>query len=159
MPETPELLNLNYEGRRYQLNRVIFHSPAEHRIGQDRYDLEIQLEHQAVDDSQRLNVALFFNEGRRHKVLSDLVSRLPNQAGFRRQLPGLDFFQLLTERQNYFRYNGSLTYPPCEEGVLWVLLSRPGSASRLQIDRIATLIDGKNRPVQPLHKRVVLEKL
>ena len=156
----PDIATLKYESRRYHLHRLIFHTPAEHRIGEDIFDLEVQLEHQDASGKGRLFLALFFNEGHKHPELEGLVNRLPKRAGYSKRIANFDIGRLLSSDQHkYYRYVGSQTYPPCEEGVLWVLMARPSSASRLQIDRIAALIEGRGRPVQPLLSRMILEKL
>lgn len=60
--------------------------------------------------------------------------------------------------KHYYRFNGSLTTPPCTEGVTWLVLKQPVTASNEQIARFAhAMHHPNNRPVQPLHTRVGLE--
>jgi len=55
-----------------------------------------------------------------------------------------------------YRYDGSLTTPPCSEGVKWMVLKTPIQLSAEQIGRFTAIVKGNNRPVQPLHHRVIV---
>ena len=54
-----------------------------------------------------------------------------------------------------YRYSGSLTTPPCSEGVRWIIMSTPIEASQAQIEALRAIISNNNRPVQPLHGRAL----
>lgn len=67
--------------------------------------------------------------------------------------------QLLPKNQEYFRLNGSLTTPPCSEGVNWVVFKTPLDASQTQIEAMQKIIGQENnRPVQPINSRIVIEE-
>jgi len=64
----------------------------------------------------------------------------------------------MPEDRDYYRFNGSLTTPPCTEGVLWLVLKQPLTVSKAQVDEFAHVMHHpNNRPVQPLHARPVLQ--
>ena len=65
----------------------------------------------------------------------------------------------LTRRdKTYYRYNGSLTTPPCTEGVIWIVMKSPMTASKSQITAFKKVMrHDNNRPLQPLNGRIVLE--
>lgn len=64
---------------------------------------------------------------------------------------------LLPSGRSFFRYHGSLTTPPCSEGILWTVFKDAAEASPEQIRRFAALFPMNARPVQPLHRRFLLE--
>ena len=69
----------------------------------------------------------------------------------------IDLMNLLPKEMDSFQYNGSLTTPPCSEGVKWVILKEPIEMSKEQIDKFREIFYYNNRPVQPLNKREVKE--
>ena len=71
----------------------------------------------------------------------------------------LDIRPLLPKKLSYFRLNGSLTTPPCSEGVTWVVFSSPVKASKAQIEALGKIMGGpNNRPVQPLNARILVDE-
>ena len=62
---------------------------------------------------------------------------------------------LLPARDHGFRYRGSLTTPPCSEGVTWIVAAQPIELSAEQIAAFTAIFNGNNRPVQPLGKRLI----
>jgi carbonic anhydrase len=62
---------------------------------------------------------------------------------------------LLPSNHNYYTFDGSLTTPPCTEGVSWYVLETPVSFSKAQIEKFASIYPGNARPIQPLNNRVV----
>ena len=60
---------------------------------------------------------------------------------------------LLPDTKRTYRYDGSLTTPPCSEGVKWIMMTTPIEMSEAQIAAFKAIFDGNNRPVQPLNGR------
>jgi len=142
-------------GQRYELIQGHFHSPSEHLVSGNLYPMAIHLVH-ANENGDLAVIGILFDEGEENSVLNRLDSfRPPDMA---RSTEPVDFNELITSRTEYFAYNGSLTTPPCSEGVLWIVLKNPIIASREQIERFHnTMGSDTNRPVQPQNARAILE--
>ena len=69
----------------------------------------------------------------------------------------IDMNQLLPKLRGYYTYVGSLTTPPCTEGVRWIVLRTPVQVSRTQISTFGRLYEMNARPIQPAHSRLIKE--
>lgn len=142
----------------YQLKQVHFHAPSENKIHNKSYPLEAHFDH--ADSKGNLTViTVMFKEGKENPALAKLWLQMPNQVGGpillkARVIPS----ELLPDNRSYYRYSGSLTTPPCSEGVRWIVMKTPLTASKAQIEMFerATHLHN-NRPVQALNGRLVLE--
>jgi carbonic anhydrase len=83
---------------------------------------------------------------------------MPNKAGEKNAVPGgLNVTQMMPKERDYYRFNGSLTTPPCSEGVRWFVIKRPATASKAQIEQFSKAVGvANNRPIQPTNARSVL---
>ncbi len=99
-----------------------------------------------------------FNEGKANPQLTKAWQQMPakvNQAAILTQ--PVDINALLPENVGVYRFSGSLTTPPCSEGVIWMVLEQPVSASAEQIRQFRSVLQhANNRPVQPLNGRVII---
>jgi len=140
-------------GKEYYLERVTFRYPAEERIVGKMFVMGIHLEHRA-EDGERLNVAVLLERGEANPVIQTLWDYLPLEKG-KTVLPevDIDLNGLLPLERGYHTYMGSMTRPPCEEGVIWVVLQTPISVSAAQEAILARLYPLLARPIQPLHER------
>ena len=104
-------------------------------------------------------VAVMFDKGAANPELEKLWSVMPQLAEQNVSIKGdLNLNTLLPEDKTYFRFSGSLTTPPCSEGVTWIVLKHPMTVSAEQLDKFThTMHHDNNRPVQSLHGRVVVE--
>ena len=104
-------------------------------------------------------VAVMYQKGQLNQSLAQIWSNLPKQAGQSLVFTGkLEAASFLPKKLDYYRFNGSLTTPPCTEGVRWIVLKDIQSASEAQFDVFNKLLSHpNNRPVQPVNARVVLE--
>jgi carbonic anhydrase len=103
-------------------------------------------------------VAVLFQEGAANTLLTRLWEKMPGKAGEKNALPdGLSVAQLLPKERDYYRFDGSLTTPPCSEGVRWFVMKKPATASKAQIEQFSKAIGfANNRPIQPANARAVL---
>jgi carbonic anhydrase len=141
-------IDLNQD--RFQLIQFHFHSPSEHEIGHHRADAELHFVHRN-DQNQLLVVAVLLEEGKANPALASLLRSPSTDAA-----PRLDLTQLLPSTMEHYQYAGSLTTPPCTEGVQWIVMRSPLSLSAEQLDRLRTYVHDNNRPLQRLNHRAIL---
>jgi carbonic anhydrase len=143
---------------RSELKQAHFHSPSEHTVNGKYFAMEFHMVH-IHHDGHITVVGLMIQEGEETPLLTKLWSFMPEKEGERTEAP-LTVFQsgVMPPTRNYFSYNGSLTTPPCSEGVRWVVLRDPLTASAEQIERFKARVGlSTNRPVQPRHSRLILD--
>lgn len=148
---------LTVDGRRFELKQFHFHSPSENRIGGKQFPLEGHFVH-ADKDGNLAVVAVMFREGAANPFLAKLWEKMPAKAGEKAALPaGLSAASLLPADRDYYRFNGSLTTPPCSEGVWWLVIKKTATVSKAQVEQFAKAVGfANNRPVQPVNARPVL---
>jgi carbonic anhydrase len=141
--------SLAVDGIAFELKQFHFHSPSENKINGKPFPLEGHLVH-ADKDGNLAVVALMFQEGAANALLTKLWEKMPNKAAEKSALPtGLSVSQLLPKERDYYRFNGSLTTPPCSEGVRWSVMKQTVTASRAQIQQFSKAVGvPNNRPIQ-----------
>lgn len=181
LPGEPTSL-LRIGGDLYQLLQFHFHAPSEHEVDGQLADMELHLVHRNVATGQLAVVGVLLVEGRDpNPVIEAIFDYAPDEEGVvaveelainaKQLLPGY-----LDDRRNarapyelnsYWSYSGSLTTPPCSEGVSWYVLHEPVEVSAATIDRMHELnslfpaYDGypdNNRPVLPVNDRVIIDR-
>lgn len=130
-----------------------FHTPSEETINNQHYPLVAHLVHKAADGKLSV-VAILFREGRANPVLAPLFKALPAE-GKTLPLASIDLAGLLPPGHQYFRFMGSLTTPPCSDGVRWQVMKQPVEISRQQLAAFRKLYKMNARPIQPLNGRLV----
>lgn len=146
---------ITVEGRAYALKQFHVHFPSEHHVAGQSYPGEIHFVH--ADSTGALAVVgVLVVEGAENTVLAPAMAGLVGLAEGVTAAPEatIDPDDLMPEG-GYRAYSGSLTTPPCSEGVQWFVLDAPIQLSKAQIDAFATVTGVSNRPVQPLGDRVV----
>lgn len=133
------------------LKQLHFHAPSEHQIDGRSHAMELHLVHTDEDDRTTV-VGILVREGAANPALEPLSRDLP-EGGEPPVVGTLDPRALLPADRRSVRYPGSLTTPPCTEGVQWVVLTTPITLSAEQIARFREHYDGNNRPLQALHGR------
>lgn len=147
---------LELEGKQFRLVQVHFHTPSEYTFNGQHFPMVAHLVHQA-EDGQLLVVGVMFNEGAENPVIADIWKNAPQQAGQTSPIKSVDIASLVKDFGGYYRLEGSLTTPPCTEGVMWVIGKQPVTASKQQFDAFTKIIGKNNRPVQALHGRAVID--
>ena len=145
-------------GKIFQLKQFHFHSPSENTINGESFPLEAHFVHVAEDGSLAV-VSVLFQIGEENEALARLWKQMPRKAGEKAAMASQVRAQdLMPEDRDYYRYNGSLTTPPCTEGVLWLVMKQPLTISKAQVEEfIHVMHHYNNRPVQPVHARPVLQ--
>ena len=150
--------SLAVDGLRFELKQFHFPAPSENKINAKHFSLEGHLVH-ADKDGNLAVLAVMFQEGAANTLLAKLWEKMPNKAG-EKSAPatGLSVSQLLPNERDYYRFNGSLTTPPCSEGVSWFVIKKPATASKAQIQQFSKAIGfANNRPIQSKNARSVLQ--
>jgi carbonic anhydrase len=148
--------SMTVDGTVYALNRIQFHHPSEHTIDGKRFPLEAQLVH-ASADGRLAAIGVLFEEGAANPALDLIWATAPGRQGKAAVAFQIDPAKLVGATTTAFRYEGSLTAPPCSETVTWTVLTKPVSASHSQIAAFAAMFPDNARPVQPLNRRYVLK--
>ena len=145
------------DGERFELKQYHFHAPSENLIAGTSYPLEVHLVH-ADKDGNLAVVAVMFKDGAENQALKALWPQLPKEAGAKAALAApISAAALLPATRGYYRFSGSLTTPPCSEGVRWLVMKNPLTVSKAQIVSFSELIQHpNNRPVQALNGRPIL---
>lgn len=153
--KSPEKIKIG--DRDFDLVQLHFHSPSENTINSKFFPVEMHLVHR--DNVGNIAVvAIMFKNGNANKALAELWQDLPQKAGAKIKIEKtINLNDLLPSNHTYYRFNGSLTVPPCDEGVIWVVMKTPMTLSEAQLKTFNELYKGNNRPIQPLNARLVLE--
>lgn len=146
------------DGHTFELKQFHFHAPSENHISGKSFPLEGHLVHEDKDGKLAV-VAVMYREGTANALLTKLWSAIPAKEGEKAALPaGLDVGQLLPANRDYFRFNGSLTTPPCSEGVWWLVMKAQATVSKAQVEQFSKALGfANNRPIQPVNARPVLQ--
>ncbi|MCI0504586.1 MAG: carbonic anhydrase family protein [Gammaproteobacteria bacterium] len=165
---SPEILNnghtvqVNYgngssmkvKDQQYDLVQFHFHTPSENTVNGKAYPMEVHMVHKN-DKGELAVVGVFFKEGEQNAELEKAWSKMPAKAGAKEMLAGvsLNAAKLLPGSKKFGHFQGSLTTPPCSEGVNWFVMEEPIEASREQIAKFNQVVGDNARPVQPLNGR------
>ena len=154
----PEGSFVTVGGRQFQLVQFHFHHPSEEKIRGKDFAMVVHLVHRNAEGNLAV-VAVLMDKGRDNAFIKTLWERLPREVDKEEVSTSvmIDPSGLLPPQRGYYAYSGSLTTPPCTEGVTWFVLKAPVNLSEAQIKRFSTLYTHNARPVQPLHGRVVSE--
>ncbi|MGA8034557.1 MAG: carbonic anhydrase family protein [Candidatus Acidiferrales bacterium] len=159
-------VQINYEpgssitvnGAVYNLVQFHFHHPSENKIDGQKADMELHLVHRNAEGRIAV-VAVLLKSGSESAPIRDLWGYLPKEIGKEAehkkvQLNAADF---LPNERNYYKFSGSITIPPCTEGVEWYVMKQPVEVSPLQIAAFAKLFPDNARPLQATNGRQIQE--
>lgn len=143
----------------YILKGFTFRTPAEHAISGERHPMSIQFMHESIT-GQRAIVEVLVKEGKANRAaqeLWDLMPLEPDQVNKRDRVL-VNARDLMPSDKSYYRYMGSLTTPPCTEGVHWYVLKNPIELSKEQIALVRGIVGGDTaRPIQRRNNRIILD--
>jgi carbonic anhydrase len=147
------------DGEPYTLAQFHFHNPSEHRFKGVPSDMELHFVHKNKDGKLAV-ISVMINEaaGKENKAFKPVWDILPRDANTKAHgNVDLKLTALLPSKTQYIHYKGSLTTPPCSEGVRWFVMKDPITISSGQLEMYTSIFDGStNRPVQPLQGREIL---
>ncbi|MBX3645576.1 MAG: carbonic anhydrase family protein [Rubrivivax sp.] len=146
---------IEVNGKRYALQQFHFHRPSEERIDGRQFEMDVHLVHRDAEGRLAV-VAVLLERGAAQPLLQTVWNNLPleKHEETAARVP-LDPGQLLPADPRYYTYMGSLTTPPCSEGVLWLVMQQPVTVSAQQIDIFARLYPKNARPLQQAAGRTI----
>jgi carbonic anhydrase len=148
---------LTVGNRTYELIQFHFHRPSEERINGKGYEMVVHLVHK--DGEGRIAMlALLLERGKPQPVIQTVWNNLPlEKLDTAAPVEPLDPLDLIPARRDYFTFMGSMTTPPCNEGVLWLVMKEPVQASPAQMALFSRLYPLNARPTQPSAGRIIKE--
>ena len=140
----------------FKLVQYHFHAPSEHTVKGQHHAMEMHLVH-ASPAGKLAVIGVFIDEGTHNAAFDPILSNLPATTGSETHIENVmvDVNELLPSNVESYRYDGSLTTPPCSEGVKWIVMTTPIQTSAEQIAAFRAIMNDNNRPVQPQNARAV----
>ncbi|MCM3704645.1 MULTISPECIES: carbonic anhydrase [Cytobacillus] len=150
--------NIIVNDEEYILKQMHFHNPSEHQLNGNNFEMEGHLVHQNKE-GQLAVLGFLINAGNENKVLEEIWAALPQEKTEKDVIldKTINLENLLPKEKKLFSYNGSLTTPPCSEGVKWFVLEQSIELSKEQINDFGSIFPNNSRPIQPLNERTVSE--
>ena len=148
--------SVTVRGSSFKLLQFHFHTPSEEEFNDRHFAMVAHLVHQNAE-GQLAVVAVLLEPGMINPVINQVWTYMPLEIGDRVRVPDglINMNELLPKDQRYYQLMGSLTTPPCTEGVLWMVLKQPSTVSQAQIKLFTQLFPHNARPVQPVNGRAV----
>lgn len=150
---------VKFNGDEYYLIQLHFHTPSETLINGQKFPMEIHFVNQSRD-GKILVLAVFVETGNDNTALQTILEHLPKAQNllYAPHDVNVSLLKLLPENKTYYSFTGSLTTPPCTQGLQWVVLEHPIMATAEQIFAIKKAVGENNaRPIQPTNKRQILK--
>lgn len=142
----------------YSLKQFHFHHPSEEHVNGRGYDMVAHLVH-ADADGQLAVVAVFLQKGQANALIDSVWKNIPKEKKRAVDVSdaAVNATDLLPTDRGYYTFSGSLTTPPCSEGVTWYVMKSPVPLSDAQLGAFAGLYPTNARPIQPTNGRGILE--
>jgi carbonic anhydrase len=144
-------------GRKYELQQFHFHAPSEHTLDGKRSAMEAHFVHSG-EGGNVMVIGVFLEAGApdTSPAFSALMAAAPKGEGEAALKEAIDAASLLPKARHFFRYEGSLTTPPCSEVVEWNVFAAPVKVAESDIERFKEPFPMNARPLQPIHRRILL---
>ena len=148
---------ISISGEKYQLLQVHFHSPSEHTIDGEHASMEAHFVH-INSQNQLAVVGVMLKKGSHSSFIDTLWRHMPASPGGPNMVSNVSVnaADLLPGERSYYHYRGSLTTPPCSEGVRWFVMREPSQVASGQIQKFLSVINKNARPTQPLNDRFLV---
>lgn len=151
--------SIEVDGTQFDLKQFHFHTPSENQIEGKHFPLEAHFVH-VSENGQLAVVALMFEDGAENTLIKKVWDQMSSNAG---EIKGCGVSaakarDFLPKNKDYYRFDGSLTTPPCSEGVRWLVLQNYSHVNQEQVAKFKEIMHGNdNRPIQPINARKVLK--
>jgi carbonic anhydrase len=147
---------IEVQGQRFDLVQFHFHRPSEERINGRQFDMVAHLVHKSPEGRLAVVAVLLDRGGPAQPLIQTVWNNLPLEKNVEVSVRGdIDMNHLLPADRRYFTYMGSLTTPPCSEGVLWLVLQQPVPLAQDQIGVFSRLYPMNARPIQQASGRLI----
>ena len=148
---------LYVDGKKFELKQFHFHTPSENTVEGKNYPMEAHLVHISKNGEIAV-IGVMFKVGKENKALKKFQNSLCKTVGKEKTIKAyLNPSELLPKNRDYYRFSGSLTTPPCTEGVRWYVYKEPVEMSKEQLKIFSDIMGKNNRPTQPINARKVLQ--
>lgn len=145
------------DGITFNLKQFHFHTPSENFIKGKQFPMEAHFVH-LDKDNNILVIGIMFKEGKRNVALDKFLSKVSKKINQKVLLDEMfNPAELFPKKLDYYRFNGSLTTPPCSEGVRWIVLKNSVEASADQLEAMRKIMGKNNRPIQPINARYIIK--
>ncbi len=145
--------HISVDGERFDLVYFQMRSPAEHRLQDGTLVFELQLVHRTDSDKTAI-ISVLFNAGETNKALAEVFNKMPEVRGAELgDLLSFDPMAVLPKKKAFYTYSGSLTEPPCTEGVIWLVMQTQLELSPTQSGKFLSVIGKNARPIQSINSR------
>lgn len=139
----------------YKLLQFHFHTPSEHKAGGKQFAGEAHFVHQNADGELAV-LSVLIEIGEENEFLRPIWASMPDSKGTNSYPTTMvDPNDFLPAGRAYSHYIGSLTTPPCSEGVKWYVLRQRVTMSQRQVEEFRKIISANARPVQAMHNRLL----
>ena len=147
---------IDVDAQRYELQGIHYHSPSEHTLDGESFAAELHLVHQDPHGTLAV-VGLLYRLGDANPSIQGMLDAAPDGIGSVDLTSGPSAADYIPGIAGYYGYSGSLTTPPCTEGVRWMVMQSVGTVSQDQVNRLQELTHGpNNRPLQPVRHRTII---
>ena len=148
--------SIDVGGARYELVQFHFHLPSEEKVNGKSSAMVVHLVHRNAAGKLAV-VAVLLDKGGASETIDSLWKNIPREKEKESAVAGasIDATKLLPASQSYYTFQGSLTTPPCSEGVTWFVLKSPLKIADGQVAAFAKIYPLNARPVQPLNGRTI----
>ncbi|MDY7539907.1 carbonic anhydrase family protein [Undibacterium sp. RTI2.1] len=148
---------ITVNGRSFELVQFHFHKPAEERVNGKGFEMVVHLVHKDADGKLAI-LAVLIERGKPHSLVQSVWNNLPLEKNDSMQGPAaMDLNEILPAKRDYYTFMGSLTEPPCTEGVLWLVMKEPIEISAEQLAIFNRLYPMNARPIQKTSGRLIKE--
>lgn len=144
---------IEIDGKRYDLVQFHFHYLSEHLVNGTQYPMELHLVHRSSDGDLAV-LGVFIEEGKKNKALKKAWKKFPDEEGetYSKTTAVKLVYLLPDNTKSYYSYDGSLTTPPCSEGVKWTVFTEPVTLSSKQIESFKSAYSNNFRPAQSINE-------
>jgi carbonic anhydrase len=147
--------SIDIGGAHYELMQFHFHKPSEEKVQGKSHAMVAHLVHKAADGKLAV-VAVLLDKGSANRTIDTIWANLPKEKEKETAVDvTVDAAALLPRDKGYYTFQGSLTTPPCSEGVRWFVLKTPMKITESEIMAFGKLYPMNARPIQPLNGRAI----